>query len=116
MTPERRDLCDLFARVTLAAMYHHAVSVPEVAQDVAPATPHEGGAECPRCPRLLRFEDDVLTGLVYEVCACGYAALLSHAAALARYRADQRRLQRTCQPFKLPAQHRGIRRDVADAA
>lgn len=116
MTPERRDLCELFARVTLAVVFHHAVAIPDVAQDVASATPHEGGAECPRCPRFLRFEDDVLTGLVYEVCACGYVALISQTAALARYRADQQRLRRTCAPFKLPPQHRGIRRDVADAA
>jgi hypothetical protein len=110
----RRDLCDLFAAVTLDAVDHHG---PETAAGNAPqalghegATSHEDGAECPRCPRILRFEDDILIGLVYEVCDCGYVALLSPARALARYQEDQRRLARACKPFRAPPQHQGVRR------
>jgi hypothetical protein len=113
----RRDLCDLFASVTLAIVSR--VRQDPTAEDVPQAVEHggatscEGGAICPRCPRILRFEDDILIGLVYEVCDCGYVALMSRGAAEARYREDQRRLQRACRPFKAPPQHQGVRRVTA---
>jgi len=110
----RRDLCELFAAVTLAAAFRHPAPDALPAPDPGDgASTHEVGAVCPRCFRPLRFEDDPMTGLVYEACACGYAALLSRAAAETRYREDQRRLARACRSFKAPAQHQGVRRVAA---
>ena len=41
--------------------------------------PHAGAQDqcrCPACGGTLRFESDFLTGIVYECCPCGHAAVL----------------------------------------
>ena len=111
------ELCELFARARIRVAFQIPAGGGSVGHTRGLTAPDafnghtlEERPVCPDCREPLRFETDPLMGYAYEVCVCGYVARFNPAQALARYQADQRRLVRACLPFKLPPQHRGIRR------
>ena len=83
--------------------------------DVAEEQQEAQEAICPQCHSAdLRFNDDIMTGLVYESCACGYRRRLCPQSARDRCQQEDREASAGCLPFVRPRQrHPNYRRHAA---